>query len=240
MRCGPIAIASLSAVGALAQSRPVFPYSMVPGGITSASEWQAHRSDALYRICRLGPEPARPAQLRRSISRYVSFQRDGAGWWTARPIALARRELVMIIGGEIALRGRCGNCLTSVPPPPRLRVPFVPPDTPITPAVVPVWLPPLLTSLTPPDWRTPFELTPPATIPPAPPTVTPVPPVAPPYSPRPVPATFAPYPNVFYPAVRTIAVLPAAAAPEPGTWWLLAGALALLSGVRLWRKVARP
>jgi hypothetical protein len=99
------------------QKRPVYPYSVVPGGVYSADELKAAvAQDAVVaahyagfgasRVQRMSLESDRPA--------YVSFRIDKAVFWTKRPVSLRRGEEVLS-DGESLVRARCGNRISNVP-----------------------------------------------------------------------------------------------------------------------------
>jgi hypothetical protein len=100
-----------------ARKRPVYPYSVVPGGVYSADELKAAvAQDAVVaahysgfgtsRVRRISLESDRPA--------YVSFRIDDAVFWTKRPVSLRRGEQVLS-DGESLVRTRCGNRTSDVP-----------------------------------------------------------------------------------------------------------------------------
>jgi len=235
------AVATLSVAGASAQQRPVYPYSLVPGGITSSGEWLVHRGDPVYSGSDLERSSAHPAQLRVAVARYVSFEKDGAVWWTDKRVTIPKGEPVLIIGEDAQarmVRSRCGNMLAYWTPKGRITS-FLPPDTPLPPEIPPVGTPPIIT-WTPPDWRTPFELQPPSTLPPAPPAIPPAPALPPSSSPLPPGITGLP---TFVPGGVPIPRAGSgggspeitgvvAPVPEPTTWGLSAFGIAILALVR--------
>lgn len=96
--------------------RPVFPYSVVPGGVLDAQELQKaastdpvvgkHYSD--FRISR-----ARNIQLDRPMAMYVSYRRNNQVFWTRNKMMIPAGE-TLISDGENLARVRCGNRLSPV------------------------------------------------------------------------------------------------------------------------------
>jgi hypothetical protein len=96
--------------------RPVFPYSIVPGGVRNAQELQKaasadpvvarHYSD--FRIAK-----SRTIQLNRPLSMYVSYRRNNQVFWTKRPMLIPAGEALISDGDNLA-RVRCGNRLSPI------------------------------------------------------------------------------------------------------------------------------
>lgn len=91
--------------------RPVYPYSVVPGGVFSRQE--AARAAARDRVVAahyagFDLRRARPARLERDWDAHVSYRIRDAVYWTRRPLRLRRGELVLTDGGSY-IRARCGN-----------------------------------------------------------------------------------------------------------------------------------
>ncbi|MGC2718733.1 MAG: hypothetical protein WA209_04040 [Candidatus Acidiferrales bacterium] len=98
-------------------SRPLYPYSVVPGGITSADELRAAElSDALVRDHYVGLSLANAhvERLAEAKSMYVSYRRGNKIFWTKNAVRLAKGERV-ITDGVVMLRARCGNRISEVP-----------------------------------------------------------------------------------------------------------------------------
>ena len=101
---------------AVLSARPIFPYSVVPGGVRDAQELQKitaadpvvakHYSDFRIAI-------ARTVQLDRPISMYVSYRRNNRVYWTRNRMMIPAGETV-ISDGENLARVRCGNRLSPV------------------------------------------------------------------------------------------------------------------------------
>lgn len=93
------------------QYRPVYPYSVVPGGVFSREEAaRAAAADVIvsahYAGFNLGR--ARAVRLQRDWTAHVSYRINNAVYWTRRPLLLRRGELVLTDGGSY-IRARCGN-----------------------------------------------------------------------------------------------------------------------------------
>ena len=96
--------------------RPVFPYSVVPGGVRDAQELQkAASSDPVvgkhYSDFRIGK--ARSIQLDRPVAMYVSYRRNNQVFWTRNKMMIPAGE-TLISDGENLARVRCGNRLSPV------------------------------------------------------------------------------------------------------------------------------
>ncbi len=103
--------------------RPVYPYSIVPGGIRSKEELQrATRTDSTVanHYAALNIEALKPKTLAQDATAYVSFRKGGKVYWTSRRVTLKAGEQVFQ-GGEIAVRGRCGNQVSDQPRQPILE-----------------------------------------------------------------------------------------------------------------------
>jgi hypothetical protein len=96
--------------------RPVFPYSVVPGGVRSAQELQKaaaadplvarHYSD--FQIAK-----ARTVQLDHPVAMYVSYRRNNQVFWTKNKMVIPAGE-ALISDGENLARVRCANRLSRV------------------------------------------------------------------------------------------------------------------------------
>jgi hypothetical protein len=96
--------------------RPIFPYSIVPGGVRDARELQSaashdpvvakHYSD--FRIA-----AARTVRLEKPLEMYVSYRRDNQVYWTKNRMLVPAGES-LISDGENLARGRCGNRLSAI------------------------------------------------------------------------------------------------------------------------------
>ena len=128
--------------------RPVFPYSVVPGGVRDAQELQkAASSDPVvgkhYSDFRIGK--ARSIQLDRPLAMYVSYRRNNQVFWTRYKMMIPAGE-TLISDGENLARVRCGNRLSPVAAKP---VAATEPDK--EELETPEFIPPMLAELLPGD-----------------------------------------------------------------------------------------
>jgi hypothetical protein len=98
-------------------SRPLYPYSVIPGGVVSGAELKlAIANDPViashYR--EFNPANARVIQVKTRRAVYVSYRLDNHVFWTRRKVQLVENE-TLITDGEIAARTRCGNQVSEVP-----------------------------------------------------------------------------------------------------------------------------
>lgn len=110
-----------------AAKRPVYPYSVVPGGVYSADEFRAavqrdHIVAEHYAI--FSSSHLKQSNLMVDGSAYVSYRVGEGVYWTRRPVRLSRGEQVLA-DGEHLIRARCGNRISSVP-----RFPVLPEEPP--------------------------------------------------------------------------------------------------------------
>jgi hypothetical protein len=124
-------------------SRPVYPYSIIPGGIRSGSELeQAIARDPLVaaHYGDFNVTEARIVTLEKPRLAYVSYRLDNRIFWTRRMLVLRAGE-TLLTDGEHFARTRCGNRLSKHP---RAQVSkFEPP-----PAAFDKALPPAATGVT--------------------------------------------------------------------------------------------
>jgi hypothetical protein len=128
--------------------RPVFPYSVVPGGVRDAQELQkAASSDPVvakhYSDFHIGK--ARTIQLERPVAMYVSYRRNNQVFWTRNKMMIPAGE-TLISDGENLARVRCGNRLSAVAAKP---VAATDPDNEAL--ETPEFIPPMLAELVPGD-----------------------------------------------------------------------------------------
>jgi hypothetical protein len=91
--------------------RPVYPYSLVPGGVHDPKELeQAFERDAVLASHYRGFDfrRARVVELAADRTVYVSYRIAGHVYWTTKKVMLHRGEKV-ITDGKMTLRTRCGN-----------------------------------------------------------------------------------------------------------------------------------
>lgn len=96
---------------AAAKARPVYPYSLVPGGIHDPKELeQVFEHDPVLAAHYRGFDfrRARVMQLTEDKTVYVSYRIAGHIYWTTKKVRLHRGEKV-ITDGKMTLRTRCGN-----------------------------------------------------------------------------------------------------------------------------------
>src|ERR1700722_2049126 len=96
--------------------RPIFPYSIVPGGVRDARELQSaashdpvvakHYSD--FRIA-----AARTVRLEKPLEMYVSYRRNNQVYWTRNRMVIPAGETLLSDGENLA-RVRCGNRLSAI------------------------------------------------------------------------------------------------------------------------------
>jgi hypothetical protein len=109
--------AAFSAPAALYAEHPVYPYSVIPGGVASAKELQAalqqdpvvakHYSD-------FQTKSARIVRLARARHVYVSYRLANRIYWTRKKVALHAGE-TLFTDGKHLVRARCGNRISETP-----------------------------------------------------------------------------------------------------------------------------
>jgi hypothetical protein len=118
--------------------RPVYPYSVVPGGIASIAELrQVLLRDpvAAGHYTRFDVIRSRILQLQVERMAYISYRMKDRIYWTSRKVRLPRGERVVTDGVNYA-RARCGNRISEVPQSP--TSPQQPPEGELeTPLVFP-------------------------------------------------------------------------------------------------------
>lgn len=93
------------------RSRPVYPYSLVPGGVHDPTELaRAFAHDPVLAAHYRGFDfhRARVVQLTEDQTVYVSYRIAGRVYWTTKKVRLHRGEKV-ITDGKMTVRTRCGN-----------------------------------------------------------------------------------------------------------------------------------
>jgi hypothetical protein len=144
--------------------RTVYPYSIIPGGISSVKELKnAIALDPLVKTHYQGFNLAKAHIVRLTKDRavHVSYRRGGGIYWTTKKVILFRGE-TLITDGKSASRTRCGNRISDRPvtpsspdePPPAVfdepvlsppAAPLVPPyGSPVPPPEGPVPIPPFI------------------------------------------------------------------------------------------------
>jgi hypothetical protein len=205
----------------LSAGRPVYPYSVIPGGVESGHELKYavfHDSVVANHYADFDLASARVVRLDRNRAVYVSYRLGDRVYWTKKTLNLLKGES-LITDGVHEARTRCGNRVSETPvgpvsplePSPRAMA------TPVVPELVAVNQPPG------------GPLGPPVAPPAAPPGSSGTPPGGPP--------TGGVIPPVYYPPVgggppgyHSTVTPPPVSTPEPGSFALLAiGLLALLA-----------
>ena len=117
--------------------RPVYPYSVIPGGIVSGSELVNEMSRdpvVAQHYSDFRPADARMVRARDEKLVHVSYRIGNRVFWTAKKLRLARGEALVTDGRSLA-RARCGNRLSVLAQEPTL--PEEPPaaefETPVFP-----------------------------------------------------------------------------------------------------------
>ncbi len=97
--------------------RPVYPYSIVPGGIHDPKELESvfeHDPVVAAHYRGFDFRRARVVQLTQDRTVYVSYRIAGRVYWTTKRVLLHRGEKV-ITDGKMTLRTRCGNQVSETP-----------------------------------------------------------------------------------------------------------------------------
>jgi hypothetical protein len=126
MQAAP-AVLRIAAQASPSLPRRVYPYSIVPGGVTSRAELAyAVMADkvvaAHYAGFAVDKASVRTVAGARAV--YVSYRKGDQVYWTARKVMLADGETV-VSDGQSEIRGRCGNRISDTP---RLPVEVKGPD----------------------------------------------------------------------------------------------------------------
>ncbi len=99
------------------EDRPVYPYSVVPGGVKDARElkWIAeHDPVVASHYAGFDYDRARVVRLVLARTAYVSYRIGNRVYWTRRRVTLKKGETV-ITDGKITARTRCGNRVEEMP-----------------------------------------------------------------------------------------------------------------------------
>lgn len=95
--------------------RPVYPYSVIPGGVYSSRELRdSIVRDPIVASHYVGFDIAHAALVRTTIPtlRYVSYRKNNQIIWTRKQLRIPKGELLISDGAHFA-RARCGNRLSS-------------------------------------------------------------------------------------------------------------------------------
>lgn len=143
-------------------ARPVYPYSVIPGGISSGRELamrMAADSVASKHYSGFNVSRARVVRASRDKRVYVAYRVHDKVFWTKKRLKIREGEELITDGINYA-RARCGNRITDFPVPPTLSVepstmeldPPLPPSSPpvllpstavtTEPPILPVYFPP--------------------------------------------------------------------------------------------------
>jgi hypothetical protein len=110
-------VASELALRPNASARPVYPYSVVPGGVEDARElkWVAeHDPIVAAHYAGFDYDHARVVRLTLAQTVYVSYRIGSHVYWTRHRITLHKGEK-LITDGKITARARCANRVEEVP-----------------------------------------------------------------------------------------------------------------------------
>lgn len=108
-------------------SRPLYPYSVIPGGVESADELRkAVANDPVVAAHYVGFDLGRvhAVRLAEARSAFVSYRKGNNVYWTSKKVSLPAGE-ILITDGMHSLRTRCGNQISDVP-----RTPIAPAGEP--------------------------------------------------------------------------------------------------------------
>src|SRR5579863_2298463 len=99
------------------EGRPVYPYSVVPGGVKDARElkWVAdHDPVVAAHYAGFDYDHARIVRLVLARTAYVSYRIGNQVYWTRHRVTLKKGETVLT-DGKITARSRCGNRVEELP-----------------------------------------------------------------------------------------------------------------------------
>jgi hypothetical protein len=110
-------VAAIAAPAAHAGARRVYPFSIVPGGVSGREEVvHVLQTDQVVAQHYAGLQTARLATVTVSKPRavYVSYRKGDKVYWTAQKVVLAQGE-TLLSDGSNEIRGRCGNRISDTP-----------------------------------------------------------------------------------------------------------------------------
>lgn len=99
------------------ENHPVYPYSVVPGGVRSVGElkWAAEHDPVVgAHYAGFDFNHARVVVLKATLSAYVSYRIGNKVYWMRRRVSLKKGETV-ITDGKMTARSRCANRVEEVP-----------------------------------------------------------------------------------------------------------------------------
>ena len=118
-------------------SRPLYPYSIIPGGVESADELRkAVANDPVIAAHYAGfdIDHAHVVRLAEARSAFVSYRKGNTVFWTSKKLNLPAGE-TLITDGLHTSRTRCGNQVSDVPRTPTAPTGEPTPETLTTPLV---------------------------------------------------------------------------------------------------------
>jgi hypothetical protein len=113
----PLAVTTALRDRDAAGRRPVYPYSLIPGGVASAAELRsavAHDPVVAAHYAAFDLVNAHVVQVKEARSVYVSYRRGDDVFWTSKKLRLAVGE-TLITDGQHVSRTRCGNQVSDEP-----------------------------------------------------------------------------------------------------------------------------
>jgi len=111
------AVLGVAAQAETKQTRRVYPYSIVPGGVTDRRELtRIVATDKVvathYAAFEMAKATVRTVDKPRAV--YVSYRKGDQVYWTAKKLQLAKGE-TLLSDGQNEIRTRCGNRISDVP-----------------------------------------------------------------------------------------------------------------------------
>lgn len=103
-------------VPATGQTRAIYQYSVVPGGVYSGDEVVLAMTDPVVadHYDGLVPADVRRETVVSDRFAYVSYRKDDKIYWTRNKVRISAGE-TMLTDGTTEIRARCGNCVSSEP-----------------------------------------------------------------------------------------------------------------------------
>ncbi len=100
------------------EQRPVYPYSVIPGGVRDVQELKSaadHDPVVAAHYAGFDYRHARIEVLKATLSAYVSYRIGKKVYWVRHPVRLKKGEKVITVDGKVKARGRCGNRVEETP-----------------------------------------------------------------------------------------------------------------------------
>jgi hypothetical protein len=115
----PVAAASQAAAESVAKpaARRIYPYSVVPGGVSGKDELvQVIKRDQVVarHYANFAVEQAREIKVDKPRAVYVSYRKGDQVYWTAKKLMLAEGE-TLLTDGSNEMRARCANRISDTP-----------------------------------------------------------------------------------------------------------------------------